>query len=74
MHNQSSDGPLRDTINDPRGTVGAIPEEFADAGSAGEYFVKRLQQIRWELWGLLVDLDAIEGMTSATCPPARARP
>jgi hypothetical protein len=28
--------------------------------------VKRLQEIRWELWGTTVDLDAIEGLTPAT--------
>jgi hypothetical protein len=58
--------PLLDIIDDPRGMPGGIPDEHSSPGHAGAYFVRRIQQIRWELFGLEGDLDAIEGMTSAT--------
>jgi hypothetical protein len=56
--------PLFDLVDDPKGICSAIPEDHE--GDAGEYFITRVQEIRWELWGLTVDLDAIEGMTDAT--------
>ena len=55
--------PLLDAIDDPSGLVGAIPEGEDSPGRATAYFVKRVQEIRWELYAMSVDLDAIEGFT-----------
>lgn len=56
--------PLLDSIDDPKGIVHVMPEDVGE-GERGEYFVRRVQEIRWELFGLLVQLDEVEGPTEA---------
>lgn len=45
--------------------AGSCLPEDVEGDDRGEYFVKRVQEIRWELYGLLVQLDEVEGPTRA---------
>lgn len=56
--------PLLDSIDNPRGIVHVMPDDVEE-DDRGEYFVRRVQEIRWELFGLLVQLDEVEGPTEA---------
>ena len=56
--------PLLDSIDDPRGITSAMPADVLDGGGATEFFVQRVQEIRWELHALWLDLDS-EGVTDA---------
>jgi hypothetical protein len=58
--------PLLSSIDDPRGIGDAIPAPYNQPGAAGPYVVERVQEIRWELWGMLSTLDAVEGATAPT--------
>lgn len=50
-------------LDDPHGITSAMPQEVMDDAREGQYFVERVQAIRWELFGLLTDLDASEGLS-----------
>lgn len=57
---------LLPTIDDPQGLVRGIPEEHHNEEDATRYVVERLQEMRWELHGMMVDLDTVEPLTAAS--------
>ena len=65
-NNDPTATPLLDSIDDPSGLRTTIPEDESDPGNAAAYFARTVQGMRWELHALMVDLDAIEGLTPPT--------
>ena len=52
-------------IDDPLGLRNTMPDDEKNT-RAGAYFVERVQDMRWELWALLIDLDNTQRPTDAT--------